>query len=268
MTDTLSQTINFDDKHVVNASNSNTDPSSLLIHIDNNSEIPVSVNGNINTTLSGESAINKISELGKISELTTITTLAQILELTKISELTKITEPVEIRNASTDLDMLKDVALQLYTYADFEKIKNRVDYGVLCFDRAYDYVRAYHIFLDRSRKKHFYFKIYDANPEIITDAADQTEEKYTELQEGVVIKISYDYYKKNIINQNVKHSETETFKTFMNGSNIIECKLSRNNITNITYTVSCKGYKDLTGNIPDDSLDSVFEVYLEKKTGK
>ena len=28
------------------------------------------------------------------------------------------------------------------------------------------------------RKKHFYFKIYDANPEIIPDAVGQTEEKY------------------------------------------------------------------------------------------
>lgn len=231
MADIISQTIDFNDKHTIQSSNNNDQ--SLLIHIDNN-EIPIS------TTLNDESAIKTISEL------------------------TKISEPVEVRNASTDLDMLKDVALQLYTYADFEKIKNRVDYGVLCFDRAYDYVRAYHIFLDRSRNKHFYFKIYDANPEQITNAAGQIEETYIEIQNGVEIKISYNYYKKNIINESVKCSKIETFKTFTKDSNIIECKLSKNSATNITFTVSGDGYKYSSGNIPDNSLDSIFEIYLEK----
>lgn len=252
MADILSQTIDFDDKHTINVSDN--DDKSLRIHIDNESKIPVSITGNTNTTLTDESVINTISELTKI------------LELSKISELTKISEPVEIRNASTDLDMLKDVALQLYTYADFEKIKNRVDYGVLCFDRAYDYVRAFHIFLDRSSNKHFTFKIYNAKPETTANAAGQTIETYTEIRANVEIKISYKFYKKNILNESVKCTKIEMFKTFTNESNEIECKLSNNSAANIIYTVSCDGFKDFKGSIPDNSLDSVFEIYLEEKT--
>ena len=64
-------------------------------------------------------------------------------ELNVIS--TKINEPIEVI-INEEVDLALKVALQLYTYADFEKIVNRVDFALKCFERANDFVKAYKTF--------------------------------------------------------------------------------------------------------------------------
>jgi len=57
-----------------------------------------------------------------------------------------------ITSASYEEDLALKVAFQLYTYADFEKITNRVDFALKCFERANDFVRAYNVFKDKENK--------------------------------------------------------------------------------------------------------------------
>lgn len=77
------------------------------------------------------------------SLLGTNITVTMPSELNVIS--TKITEPVEVM-INDNADLTLKIALQLYTYADFEKIVNRVDFALKCFDRANDFVKAYRAF--------------------------------------------------------------------------------------------------------------------------
>lgn len=44
---------------------------------------------------------------------------------------------------SAEADLALKVALQLYTYADFEKVKNPEDFAVECIERANKFVKAY-----------------------------------------------------------------------------------------------------------------------------
>lgn len=55
-------------------------------------------------------------------------------------------------SVSYEEDLALKVALQLYTYADFEKIQNRVDFALKCFERANDFVKAYNVFKDKNSK--------------------------------------------------------------------------------------------------------------------
>ena len=57
-----------------------------------------------------------------------------------------------ITSASYEEDLALKVAFQLYTYADFEKITNRVDFALKCFERANDFVKAYNVFKDNDSK--------------------------------------------------------------------------------------------------------------------
>ena len=57
-----------------------------------------------------------------------------------------------ITSASYEEDLALKVAFQLYTYADFEKITNRVDFALKCFERANDFVKAYNVFKDKDSK--------------------------------------------------------------------------------------------------------------------
>ena len=57
-----------------------------------------------------------------------------------------------ITSASYEEDLALKVAFQLYTYADFEKITNRVDFALKCFERANDFVKAYNVFKDNDNK--------------------------------------------------------------------------------------------------------------------
>lgn len=57
-----------------------------------------------------------------------------------------------ITSASYEEDLALKVAFQLYTYADFEKITNRVDFALKCFERANDFVKAYNVFKDKDAK--------------------------------------------------------------------------------------------------------------------
>lgn len=57
-----------------------------------------------------------------------------------------------ITSASYEEDLALKVAFQLYTYADFEKIQNRVDFALKCFERANDFVKAYNVFKDKDSK--------------------------------------------------------------------------------------------------------------------
>ena len=77
------------------------------------------------------------------SLLGTDITVTMPSELNVIS--TKINEPIEVI-INEEADLALKVALQLYTYADFEKITNKVDYALKCFERANDFVKAYKTF--------------------------------------------------------------------------------------------------------------------------
>ena len=57
-----------------------------------------------------------------------------------------------ITSASYEEDLALKVAFQLYTYADFEKITNRVDFALKCFEKANDFVKAYNVFKDKDSK--------------------------------------------------------------------------------------------------------------------
>ena len=83
------------------------------------------------------------------SLLGTDITVTMPSELNVIS--TKINEPVEVI-INEEVDLTLKVALQLYTYADFEKITNKVDFALKCFERANDFVKAYNIFRDDGNK--------------------------------------------------------------------------------------------------------------------
>lgn len=44
---------------------------------------------------------------------------------------------------SAETDLALKIAIQLYTYGDFEKIKNPEDFAVECIERANKFVKAY-----------------------------------------------------------------------------------------------------------------------------
>jgi hypothetical protein len=87
------------------------------------------------------------------SELNVISTKINETVEVKIDEQVevKINEPVEVKN-DEESDLALKVALQLYTYTDFGKITNRVDFALKCFERANDFVKAYNIFKDKDKK--------------------------------------------------------------------------------------------------------------------
>lgn len=62
----------------------------------------------------------------------------------------EITRPLIIKTeeespllVSAEADLALKVALQLYTYANFEKVKNPEDFAVECIERANKFVKAY-----------------------------------------------------------------------------------------------------------------------------
>jgi hypothetical protein len=70
-------------------------------------------------------------------------------ELNVIS--TKINEPIKVIN-DEEADLALKLAFQLYTYADFEKVANRVDFALKCFEKANDFVKAYNVFKHKNKQ--------------------------------------------------------------------------------------------------------------------
>lgn len=66
-----------------------------------------------------------------------------------------VTTPVTAKLDDEENLCLK-IAIQLYTYADFENVKNRQDYAKECLLKAADFVKAY-----RKFKKSKYMEVIE-----------------------------------------------------------------------------------------------------------